>query len=154
MEPRAAAPWRRLEAIRALAAAGVPVGANLAPVIPGLNDHEIERVAAAVAEAGASHVNWILLRLPHEVKDLFAAWLEAHFPERAARVLSLVRQCREGRLNDPRFGHRMRGTGPLAELLAQRVELARRRYGLDRPLPPLRLDLFRPPRRDGQLALL
>ncbi|MCS6781069.1 MAG: PA0069 family radical SAM protein [Geminicoccaceae bacterium] len=153
LEPRAAAPWRRLEVIRALAGAGVPVGANLAPVIPGLNDHEIERVARAVAEAGAWRLNWILLRLPHEVKDLFAAWLEAHVPDRAGRVLSLVRQCREGRLNDPRFGHRMRGSGVLAELLAQRVEKARRRFGLDRPRPALRSDLFRPPRTDGQLAL-
>lgn len=153
MEPRAAAPWRRLEVVRALARAGVPVGANLSPLIPGLNDHEIERVAAAVAEAGAGRLNWILLRLPHEVKELFAAWLEAHFPDRAGRVLSLVRQCREGRLNDPRFGHRMRGSGPVAELLAQRVEKARRRFGLDRPQPPLRTDLFRPPRRDDQLSL-
>lgn len=153
MEPRAAAPWRRLEAIGALAAAGVPVGANLSPLIPGLNDHEIERVAAAVAEAGASHLNWILLRLPHEVKELFAAWLATHFPDRAARVLSLVRQCRAGRLNDPRFGHRMRGSGPYADLLAQRVEKARRRFGLDRPPAPLRSDLFRPPRADGQLSL-
>jgi len=153
MEPRAAAPWRRLEAIRALAAAGVPVGANLSPLIPGLNDHEIEQVAAAVAEAGASHLDWILLRLPHEVKELFAAWLEAHYPDRARRILSLLRQCRAGRLNDPRFGHRMRGSGPLADLLAQRVEKARRRFGLDRPPAPLRLDLFHPPRADGQLSL-
>jgi len=153
MEPRAAAPWRRLEVIRALASAGVPVGANLAPLIPGLNDHEIERIASAVAEAGAGRLNWILVRLPHEVKDLFAAWLEAHVPGRAGRVLSLLRQCREGRLNDPRFGHRMRGSGPLAELLAARVEKARRRFGLDRPQPPLRTDLFRPPRADGQLSL-
>jgi len=153
MEPRAAAPWRRIEVIRALAAAGVPVGANLAPLIPGLNDHEIERIASAVAEAGAGHLNWILLRLPHEVKELFAAWLEARFPERTARVLSLLRQCREGRLNDPRFGHRMRGSGPLAALLAERVAKARRRFGLDRPQPPLRTDLFRPPRTDGQLSL-
>lgn len=153
MEPRAAAPWRRLEVIRALATAGVPVGANLSPLIPGLNDHEIERIAAAVAEAGASRLDWILLRLPHEVKDLFRAWLEARFPDRAERVLSLLRQCRAGRLNDPRFGHRMRGSGVFAELLAQRVEKARRRFGLDRPRAPLRADLFRPPRTDGQLSL-
>ncbi len=154
MEPRAAAPWRRLEVIRALARAGVPVSANLAPLVPGLNDHEIEAVAEAVAGAGARRLDWILVRLPHEVKDLFAAWLQAHRPDRAARVLSLVRQCREGELNDPRFGHRMRGSGPFAELLARRVALARRRFGLDRPPPRLRTDLFRPPARDGQLQLL
>ncbi len=153
MEPRAAAPRRRLEVIRALATAGVPVGANLSPLIPGLNDHEIERVAKAVSEAGARQLDWILVRLPHEVKDLFAAWLETRLPERAARVLSLIRQCREGRLNDPRFGHRMRGSGPYADLLGQRVEKARRRFGLDRPPLPLRRDLFRPPRVDGQLSL-
>lgn len=153
MEPRAAAPWRRLEVIRALRAAGVPVGANLSPVVPGLNDHEIEQVAAAVAEAGAGWLNAILLRLPYEVKELFSAWLAAHYPERAARVLSLLRQCRAGRLNDPRFGHRMRGSGPLADLIAARFARARRRHGLDRP-PELRCDLFRPPAADGQLRLL
>jgi DNA repair photolyase len=153
MEPRAAAPWRRLEVIRTLAAAGVPVGANLSPVIPGLNDHEIERVAAAVARAGATRLDGILLRLPYEVKDLFADWLAEHYPARAARVLSLLRQCRAGRLNDPRFGHRMRGSGPLADLLAARFARARARHGLDRPEPALRTDLFRPPSADGQLAL-
>ena len=154
MEPRAAAPHRRLEVIAALAEAGVPVGANLAPLIPGLNDHEIERVAEAVARAGAQQLDWVLLRLPYEVKGLFAAWLQAHVPHRAARVLSLVRACRSGRLNDPRFGHRMRGEGPLAELLARRIDLARRRFGLDAPRPVLRTDRFRPPSLDGQLALL
>ncbi len=154
MEPRAAAPWRRLEVIGALARAGVPVAANHSPVIPGLNDHEIERIAAAVAAAGASRLNWILLRLPHEVKDLFTAWLREHYPERAARVLSLLRQCRGGRLDDPRFGHRMRGSGPLAELLAARFARARARHGLDRPPAAPRTDLFRPPAADGQLRLL
>ncbi|MCS6878312.1 MAG: PA0069 family radical SAM protein [Geminicoccaceae bacterium] len=153
MEPRAAAPWRRLDIVRALARAGVPVGVNLAPLIPGLNDHEIERIAEAAAEAGARWLDWVLVRLPHEVKELFRAWLEAHFPDRAARVLGLVRACRGGRLNDPRFGSRMRGEGVYADFLAQRVVKARRRFGLDRSPPPLRGDRFRPPENPRQLAL-
>jgi DNA repair photolyase len=154
MEPRASAPHRRLWAIAALARGGVPVGVNLAPVIPGLNDHEIEAVIAAAAEAGARTAGSILVRLPHEVKELFVAWLAEHYPDRAARVLSLIRQCRDGRLNDPEFGSRMRGSGPLAELLRQRFRAACRRHGLDKRDLALRTDLFRPPREDGQLSLL
>ena len=154
MEPRASAPHRRLWAVAALARAGVPVGVNLAPVIPGLNDHEIEAIVAAAADAGARTAGSILVRLPYEVKDLFAAWLAEHYPDRAARVLSLIRQCRDGRLNDPDFGSRMRGSGPIAELIRRRFLAACQRHGLNRRDYALRTDLFRPPRADGQLSLL
>lgn len=133
MEPRAATPARRLEALAALAAAGVPAGVMVAPVIPGLNDHEIEWIIAAAADAGARSAAHILLRLPHEVRELFSQWLETHFPDRAAKVLHLLADMRGGKLNDPRFGHRMRGHGPYAALIARRVALACRRHGLNRP---------------------
>ncbi|MDF2781822.1 MAG: radical protein [Geminicoccaceae bacterium] len=145
LEPRAAAPHRRLEAARTLSAAGVPTSVMVAPVIPALNDHEIEAVLEAAATAGVSQAGYVLLRLPHEVKELFTAWLEVHAPLRAERVLALVRQCRGGRLNDPTFGRRMRGEGAYAELIARRFALAKRRLGLDRKHPPLRTDLFEPP---------
>ena len=134
--------------------AGVPVGLIVAPVIPGLNDHEIEAILAAAAEAGARTAGSILMRLPHEVKELVEAWLAEHYPDRAARVLSLIRQCRDGRLNDPDFGSRMHGTGQFAELIRRRFLAACRRHGLDRRDYPARTDLFRPPREDGQLSLL
>ena len=153
MEPRASAPYRRLEAVEALAGAGVPVGVNVAPVIPGLNDHEVERIVAAVAARGAIGVNWILVRLPLEVRALFHSWLRQHFPDRAERVLSLIRQCRDGRLNDPAFGGRMRGRGPVADLIARRFEVARRRADLQARSYPSRIDLFRAPGDDGQLSL-
>jgi DNA repair photolyase len=154
LEPRAAAPHRRLEALRSVSAAGVPTSVMAAPIIPGLNDHELEAVLEAAAAAGAWHAGYVLLRLPHELKELFGAWLEAHAPLRADHVLSLIRQCRGGRLNDPRFGSRMRGEGAYAELIGKRFALARRRFGLDRPRSPLRTDLFEPPVADrGQLRL-
>lgn len=153
LEPRAASPALRLRAMRALAEAGVPVGVMVAPIVPGLTDHEIEAILTEAAAAGASTAGWVLLRLPHEVKDLFAAWLEAHRPSRARHVLSLVRQCRGGRLNDPDFGSRMRGGGAFADLIAQRFRLAARRLGLDGRGLPQRTDLFRPPAADGQLSL-
>ena len=153
MEPRASAPHRRLEAIRRLAAMGIPVGVNLAPIIPGLNDHEIEALLEAAAAAGAWTASSILVRLPFEVKDLFLAWLQEHYPLRAERIVSLIRQCRDGRLNDPAFGSRMAGSGPVAALIDQRFRQARRRLGLEQKLPPPRTDLFRPPARDGQLSL-
>jgi len=145
LEPRAAAPHRRLEALRTLSAAGVPTSVMVAPVIPALNDHEIEAVLEAAAAAGTQQAGYVLLRLPHEVKQLFAAWLEAHAPLRAERVLALVRQCRDGKLNDPTFGRRMRGQGAYAELIAKRFSLATRRLGLNRSRSPLRTDLFEPP---------
>ncbi|SNB52525.1 DNA repair photolyase [Arboricoccus pini] len=154
MEPRAPTPERRFDAIRLLRRAGVEVGVNMAPVIPGLNDHEIEAMVARAVAAGAGHVNHILVRLPHDVKELFEAWLETHFPDRAARVLSLIRQCRDGRLNDPDFKSRMRGSGPFAELIHRRFAVAIAKAGLTRRRYPDRVDLFRPPRLDGQMSLL
>ena len=149
MEPRAASPYRRIEAIRALSEAGVPVGVLASPMIPGLNDAELERILEAAAAAGARSAGYILLRLPHELKDLFSEWLRTHYPLRADHVLSLVRDARGGALYDARFGSRMRGTGPLADLLARRFEVARRRHGLtDRPAP-LDTGRFRLPPRPG-----
>ena len=154
MEPRAASPGRRLEMIRALAGAGVPVGINLAPVIPALNDHEIERLIAAGAAAGAEGAAYIVLRLPLEVAPLFREWLERKFPDRAARVIGAVRELHGGRDYDPAWGRRMKGEGVLARLIARRFEAASRRHGLDGPGRRLRTDLFRvPPRAGDQLAL-
>jgi len=153
LEPRCPTVSVRLAAVRRLAEAGVPAGVNMAPVIPGLNDQEIERIAEAAAAAGADLLFWTMVRLPHEVKELFQAWLETHCPDRAARVLSLIRQARGGRLNDPQFGSRMRGEGPLARLIGDRFRLARQRHGLQHRRTPLRTDLFRPPAPDGQLSL-
>ncbi|GBD42700.1 hypothetical protein HRbin40_00155 [bacterium HR40] len=153
LEPRAAAPHRRLEAIRALASAGVPTGVMVAPVIPALTDHELERILEAAAEAGAERAGWILLRLPHDVKDLFDAWLLRHVPARRERVLARIRECRAGRLNDPAFGSRLRGTGVWAQLLDQRFAKACARLGLNRRTFPARTDLFRPPSESRQLDL-
>jgi DNA repair photolyase len=132
MEPRAAAPRRRLEAIARLHAAGVPVGMMVAPLIPGLNDEELEEILEAGAQAGAGTAGYVMLRLPHELKLLFRDWLVQHYPERADRVLQLIRSVRAGHENDPRFGTRMRGTGQFAELLRRRFELAAARLGLAR----------------------
>ena len=131
MEPRAAAPMRRIETIRALAAAGVPVGVLAAPMIPGVNDMELERILEACARAGATRGGYVLLRLPLEIKHLFEEWLNLHLPDRARRVLALVRETRGGRLYDSRFGTRQTGTGPYAELLAQRFRLAAARFGMN-----------------------
>jgi DNA repair photolyase len=145
LEPRAASPRARLAAIAGLAGAGVPVTAMMAPVIPALNDHEIEAVLAAAAAAGARRAGWMLVRLPHELATLFEEWLAAHYPDRAARVLGLLRGMRGGRLNDPRFGHRMRGEGAYAALLAARFAAACRRHGLaTERVAPLDCSQFRP----------
>lgn len=146
MEPRATAPHRRLQTIAELAAAGVPVGVFAAPIIPAINDHELERILAAAAERGARFAGYTLIRLPHELKALFREWLEAHCPDRAEHVLSLIRQMRGGRENDSRFFHRLRGEGPYAELLGQRFRLACKRLGLQ-GRQAIRLDttLFRRP---------
>lgn len=155
MEPRAAAPARRLELVRRVRAAGVPCGVLVAPVIPGLNDHELEAIVAAAADAGAYSARYILLRLPGEVEGLFRQWLQAHHPGRARHVLSLMRQCHGGRLNDARFGHRMRGEGPIAAVLARRFDTACRRAGLARERLELDTSRFRPPALDpAQLPLL
>jgi len=154
MEPRAASPEARLRAIAALAKAGVPTGAMIAPIVPALTDHEIETLLEAAARAGAQRADYVLLRLPGEVKTLWQEWLEAEFPDRAARVMGRVRELRGGRENDPRFGARMRGEGVWAELIARRFRTAAGRLGLRRELPALRTDLFRRPERAGdQLAL-
>jgi DNA repair photolyase len=153
MEPRAAAPHRRLEAIRALSAAGVPVAVLSSPIIPGLNDHEIEAILEAAAAAGAKSANYVLLRLPLEIKELFEEWLRGHAPDRAERVLSLIRQCRDGALYQAGFGTRMKGTGVLAELVARRFDLACRRLGLGRRHWRLNAARFRPPAAGGQLDL-
>jgi DNA repair photolyase len=130
LEPRTASGAARLRAVRALAGDGIPVGVFVAPVIPMINDAEIESILAASAAAGARTAGWILLRLPHEVSELFRQWLECHYPERAGHVMSLIRQSRGGRDNDPRFGSRMRGSGPYADLIARRFAVAARRFGL------------------------
>ncbi len=147
MEPRAATPQRRLGAVRALAEAGVPATVMFAPVIPGLNDHELEAVLKAAAEAGATHAGYVVLRLPREIKDLFREWLDSRLPDRAARVMSLVRQMRDGKDYDAQWGQRMKGEGPIADLIAQRFKIAKRRFGLDRPQVPLDLSQFRVPAR-------
>jgi DNA repair photolyase len=154
MEPRAARPDRRLDTVRVLSAAGVPVGVLIAPVIPGLNDEEIPRILQAAAAAGARTASWVLLRLPKPVDQLFAAWLTEHFPARRERVLGRIRECREGRVSDARFGTRMRGEGVYAEHIGGLFRAAARRYGLDQPLPPLNVTAFRrPPRAGDQLQL-
>ena len=149
LEPRAARPARRLQTVRALAEAGVPVGVLCAPLIPALNDHEIEVLLDAAAAHGAGSAGYILLRLPREVQPIFERWLAEHAPERAARVMSLLRQSREGRANDPRFGHRMRGSGPFVALYKQRFDLACRRLGLGARGTPLDSTRFAPPALPG-----
>ena len=154
MEPRAAAPGRRLSIVRALAREGVPVGINLAPVIPALNDHEIERLLEAGAAAGASRAGYIALRLPLEVGPLFREWLGRVFPDRAARVMARVREMHGGRDYDPAWGKRMTGEGVHASLIARRFAAGCRRHGLSTGGRGLRCDLFRlPPRAGDQLAL-
>jgi DNA repair photolyase len=145
LEPRAAAPWRRLETIRRLAEAGIPTGVSVAPVIPFVNEPEIESILEAAREAGARHGSYVLLRLPWELKEVFADWLAAHFPERAARVMARLRDMRGGRDNDPRFRSRMRGHGPFAELVRMRFDARLRKLGMDGDRLTLRTDLFVPP---------
>jgi DNA repair photolyase len=154
MEPRAATPDRRIWAIRQLSEAGVPVAVMFAPVIPGLNDHELEGVLQRAAEAGAVGAGYVVLRLPLEIKDLFKEWLAANLPDRAERVMSLVRQMRHGRDYDMEWGKRMKGEGPIAELISQRFRIAQRRFGLDRERTPLDTTQFRvPPKAVNQLDL-
>jgi DNA repair photolyase len=154
LEPRAAAPHRRLAAVRALSAAGVPCGVLASPMIPALNDHELESILEAGAEAGAGYANYILVRLPHEVKEVFGAWLAEHEPARAAKILGRIREARGGKLYDARFGARMRGEGPYAQMLARRFDVACRRLGFARTRPPLDATAFRvPPRAAPQRGL-
>ena len=154
MEPRAATPERRIGAIRGLAAAGCPVAVMFAPVIPGLNDHELEAVLERAAEAGATGAGYVVLRLPQEIKDLFREWLDAARPDRARRVMSLVRQMRGGQDYDAEWGKRMKGEGPIAEIIAARFKAARKRFGLDQERTPLDVSRFRvPPKAGDQMDL-
>jgi DNA repair photolyase len=149
MEPRAPTPARRLGAIRVLAEAGIPVGVNVAPVVPGLTDHELPAILEAAADAGATWAGYIVLRLPHGVKALFETWLEQHFPERREKVLNRIGELRGGRLYDARFSVRGRGEGPWAEQLRSLFEVSRARFGLDRP-PTLSTDAFIRPEVKGE----
>ncbi len=154
MEPRASTPQRRLAAIRRLTQAGIPTGAMVAPIIPAINDMEIEEILRACVWAGAGGAAYVLLRLPLEIKDLWAEWLETHFPDRAGKVMRLLREMRGGRDYDSRFSLRMRGTGPYAQLMARRFRLAKKRHGLDAEEPALDVGSFRKPIRPGdQLTL-
>ena len=145
LEPRTASPGARLRAVRTLHEAGIPVGVMAAPMIPYVNDHELESIVEAAAEAGASAVRYVMLRLPYEVKDLFREWLQEHYPLKAEHVMSRVRDTRGGREYRAEWGKRMRGEGIFADLLAKRYEVAVRKHGLaERGMPPLRTDLFRP----------
>jgi DNA repair photolyase len=150
MEPRAAAPERRLLAIRRLTEAGCPMRVSIGPVIPGLNDHEIETLLEAAKDAGARGAGYVVLRLPREVGPLFRDWLENHYPDRAKRVMGLVREMHGGKDYDPQWGKRMKGEGVIAELIGRRFAAATARLGLDRPLPRLRTDLFRVAQGGGQ----
>jgi DNA repair photolyase len=153
LEPRTSTARARLEAIRTLAEAGVPVGVNVAPVIPGLNDREVPAILGAAADHGAQGAAWTLLRLPGAVEPIFVDWLHAHAPLRADRVLARVREPRAGALSDARFGHRHRGEGVYARQLGQLFDVQRRRAGLDRRWPPLATEHFRVPGRALQGAL-
>lgn len=153
LEPRASRPEHRLRAIRTLAAAGVPVGVNVAPVIPGLNDHEIPAILEAARAAGARFASYIVLRLPHAVKEVFLDWLDAHEPGKKARVVDRLRAMRGGKLYDATFGTRRRGEGPHAEQLRQLFEVSCRHFGLARQPPALSAAHFRRP-GGTQLELL
>ncbi|MDA5193381.1 PA0069 family radical SAM protein [Govanella unica] len=150
MEPRAATPARRLAAIQELAAAGIPVGVMAAPMIPALNDHELEAILTAAEDAGARSAGYVLLRLPIEVKTLFKEWLNEHYPDRAQRIMNRLRAMRGGRENDPEFGSRMRGQGAEADLLALRFRQAIKRLGLNQPRAPMPSTQFRRPGRDAR----
>jgi DNA repair photolyase len=153
LEPRAPAPRKRLAAVKELAEAGVPAWVSIAPVVPGITDHEMEHIVEAAAEAGAAGVFFLPVRLPFEVAPLFRAWLDEHFPDRANKVMSIIREMRGGKDNDPNFFTRMRGAGPWADLLRARFQRAVRKHGLNIDKRPLRTDLFEPPQGD-QLRLL
>ena len=158
LEPRAASPQRRLDVLRSLSASGVPCGVMVAALIPALNDKTLEHVLEEAAKAGAAEAAYVIMRLPNELKDLFKEWLAEHYPQRADHVISIVRQMRGGRDNDPRFGARMTGTGNFAELVEKRFELACRRFGLNghgagRKPPELDCGRFRRPSPSGQMAL-
>ncbi|MBI1275539.1 PA0069 family radical SAM protein [bacterium] len=153
MEPRASTPQRRLEAIRMLSEAGIPVSVNVAPIIPGLTEHEIPAVLKAVAEAGARNAHYVMLRLPYGVKDLFQDWLEEHYPLRKKKVLSHLTDVRNGKLYTAEFGDRMRGQGPYAEQVAQMFAHYKKRYGLSSSTIRVSAEHFRRVRVDAQMSL-
>ena len=152
LEPRAPRPEKRLAAVRKLREAGIPTYVSIAPIVPAITDHDLERLVEAAAEAGAVGCFFIPVRLPHEVAPLFRAWLETHFPERAAKVMGMIRSIRGGRDNDPDFHSRMRGQGPWYDLIRTRFLIACKRHGLRNEKIRLRTDLFRPP-QGPQLSL-
>jgi DNA repair photolyase len=145
LEPRAPAARKRLAAVKALSEAGIPTGVAIAPVIPGITDHEVEHIVEAAAAAGASGTFFLPVRLPHEVAPLFRAWLDEHFPDRADKVMNIIRAMRGGKDNDPNWFTRMQGSGPWAELMRIRFEVAVRKHGLNKEKVRLRTDLFTPP---------
>jgi DNA repair photolyase len=145
LEPRAATPARRLQTLAALSSAGIPVGVMVAPVIPQLNDKDVEAILEAASEAGATSAGWVMLRLPLEVAPLFRDWLATHYPLRAAHVMSVLNDIRGGRDNDPNFGSRMRGRGAFADLIEQRFRIAAARFKLDGENPPFDTSRFKPP---------
>ena len=153
LEPRAPAPRKRLAAVKTLREAGVPAWVAIAPVVPGITDHELEHIVEAAAEAGAFGCFYLPVRLPFEVAPLFRAWLDEHFPDRAGKVMAIIQSLRGGKDNDPNWFSRMRGQGPWADLLRTRFERAIRKHGLNVEKHPLRRDLFRPP-QGAQLSLL
>ena len=154
MEPRASTPEKRLEAIRLLAAAGIPTGIMAAPMIPAINDMEMERILDAGAAQGAQWAGMVLLRLPGEVREIFREWLLRHYPDRLKHLMSLVRDTRGGKDYNSAWGERMVGEGAYATLMQQRMAKAKERFGLDKKFPALRIDLFMPPRvDDGQMSL-
>ncbi len=149
MEPRASTPSKRLEAIRELTRAGIPTAIMTAPIVPAINDSEIERLLDAGAAAGATEAGFVMLRMPLEIKDLFREWLQEHFPDKEKHVISLIRDIHGGKDYDSTFGTRMRGTGPYAWSIARRFELACRKLGLNRRSMPLTTSLFRKPKMAG-----
>jgi len=153
LEPRAPQPKRRLAAVRALRDAGIPAYVSIAPVVPGITDHEVEHIVEAAAEAGALGAFFLPVRLPFEVAPLFRAWLDEHFPDRAGKVMAIIQSLRDGRDNDPDFFTRMQGQGPWADLMRTRFKIALRKNGLGNMRLDLRTDLFRPPERGGQMRL-
>ena len=150
MEPRASTPPKRLEALRQLAEAGVPTTVMVAPVIPALNDSEIERILDAAAHAGVKEASYVLLRLPLEVRDLFREWLMANYPDRYRHVFTLIRDMRGGRDYDSQWGTRMKGTGPMAWMIGRRFEIACEKLGLNKRRSKLTTDHFARPKRSGQ----
>ncbi|MFL6260335.1 MAG: PA0069 family radical SAM protein [Thermoanaerobaculia bacterium] len=153
MEPRASHPRDRLKAVERLAAAGIPVGVMVAPVVPAITDHEMAKILEAAAAAGARTAGYVVMRLPGAVAGLFEAWLGEHFPDRKEKVLNRVRELRGGQLYDPRFGNRMRGEGLFADQIRATFQTFKRRYGLDQPFPELSTAAFRVPGKVEQLGL-